>query len=314
LQIPVTRLAPALVLVIAVSVVMAGCSVHRGAPVFERSSGSKSTTAAPRAPGAAPPRAGDSRPEFYTVRKGDTLFSIALDNGLDYRELAEWNGITDPGVIRVGQALRLRPPKSSATIAPLKTAPAVEGRPIAGAQPSEPGAPGRMKTEPKAVRVPYTEQAYAQLAHAKVVTAPVSRPAPVQPPQRQAPEGENGPIAWTWPASGKVISTFNDAARFKGISIAGKLGQPVTASAAGKVIFSGTGIRGLGKLIIIKHNDAFLTVYAHNSELLVKQDQTVAKGQKIAEMGKTDTDQVKLHFEIRRFGKPVDPMKLLPQS
>lgn len=248
------------------------------------------------------------------MRKGDTLFSIALDNGLDYRELAEWNGITDPGVIRVGQALRLKPPRSATTIAPLKTAPEVEGRPIAGAQGFEAGAPGRMKTEPKAARVPYTEQAYAQLAQAKAATAPPSRPAAARSTQRQTPEGESDVIAWTWPASGKVVSMFNDAARFKGISIAGRLGQPVTASAAGKVIFSGTGIRGLGKLIIIKHNDAFLSVYAHNNELLVKQDQTVAKGQKIAEMGKTDTDQVKLHFEIRRFGKPVDPMKLLPQS
>ena len=117
-----------------------------------------------------------------------------------------------------------------------------------------------------------------------------------------------------WPTNGKVISTFNDGAKLKGISIAGKLGQPVTASAAGRVIFSGTGIRGFGKLIVIKHNDKFLSVYAHNSELLVKEGQTVAQGQKIAEMGKSDTDRVKLHFEIRRFGKPVDPMTLLPQG
>jgi lipoprotein NlpD len=119
-------------------------------------------------------------------------------------------------------------------------------------------------------------------------------------------------VSWSWPASGKIISTFNDSANLKGIAIAGKRGQPVLASAPGRVIFSGTGIRGFGKLIVIKHNDTFLSVYAHNNELLVKEGQNVAKGQKIAEMGSTDTDQVKLHFEIRRFGKPVDPVKLLP--
>lgn len=297
--------------------VAAGCTVRRGAPVIERAPGAQPPAAAPRAARAVAPRASDDRPEFYTVRKGDTLFSIALDQGLDYRELAEWNGITDPGVIGVGQALRLRPPGSAATIAPLRTSPAVEGRPIAGAQEAqqtELGAPSQLKTEPRAVRVPYTEQTYAQLAHPKEAKAATDNRASARPPQRRAPEGETDVIAWTWPASGKVVSTFNDAAKLKGISIAGKLGQPVTASAAGRVIFSGTGIRGFGKLIVIKHNDTFLSVYAHNNELFVKEGQTVSKGQKIGEMGKTDTDRVKLHFEIRRFGKPVDPMKLLPQG
>ena len=121
-------------------------------------------------------------------------------------------------------------------------------------------------------------------------------------------------MTWAWPASGKVIRAFGDGANQRGISIAGKLGQPVHASASGRVIFSGTGIRGFGKLIVIKHNSTFLSVYAHNNNLLVKEGQNVAKGQKIAEMGSTDADQVRLHFEIRRFGKPVDPMKLLPPA
>jgi lipoprotein NlpD len=310
----VNRIAPILALVIAFSVLAAGCSVRRGAPVFERAPGSKSATTTPRVSRAGAPRASDFRPEFYTVRKSDTLFSIALDNGLDYRELAEWNGISDPSVIRIGQELRLRPPKSAATIAPLQTSPAVEGRPIAGAEQSTPGAPGRMKTEPQAVRVPYTEQAYARIARAKAEAAPSTRPAPTGHPAREASKGESDVITWAWPTRGKVVSTFNDAAKLKGIGIAGKLGQPVTASAAGRVIFSGAGIRGFGKLIVIKHNDTFLSVYAHNNELLVKEGQTVAKGQKIAEMGKTDTVRVQLHFEIRRFGKPVDPMTLLPQG
>lgn len=299
-------------LFVGLSMLATGCSVRQGAPVVERSAGSK--------PGSAPSRvsgsvqgSSDVRPEFYTVRKGDTLFSIALDQGLDYRELADWNGISDPGVIRAGQTLRLTPPRT-ASLAPLRTSPAVEGHPIGGAPKTGASPASRVKTEPKATRAPYTDQTYAQLVHGTARSGSSAAKAPARPAPRQAPAGEGDVIAWVWPANGKVISTFNDSAKLKGISIAGKLGQPVTASAAGRVIFSGTGIRGFGKLIVIKHNDTFLSVYAHNSELLVKEGQSVAKGQKIAEMGKSDTDQVKLHFEIRRFGKPVDPITLLPQG
>jgi lipoprotein NlpD len=190
----------------------------------------------------------------------------------------------------------------------------VEGHPIGRAPQTGASPANRVKTEPKATRAPYTDQTYAQLVQGTARSASSSERSPARPAPKQAPAGEGDVIAWVWPANGKVISTYNDSAKLKGISIAGKLGQPVTASAAGRVIFSGTGIRGFGKLIVIKHNDTFLSVYAHNSELLVKEGQSVAKGQKIAEMGKSDTDQVKLHFEIRRFGKPVDPMTLLPQG
>ncbi len=117
-----------------------------------------------------------------------------------------------------------------------------------------------------------------------------------------------------WPATGKLVTGFSDTANLKGIDIAGKEGQPVAASAAGKVVYAGTGLRGYGKLVIIKHNATYLSAYAHNREILVKEGQQVAKGQKIAEMGNTDSDQVKLHFEIRRQGKPVDPLKYLPPA
>jgi lipoprotein NlpD len=165
------------------------------------------------------------------------------------------------------------------------------------------------------VRAPYSDQTLAQLS--KPDAAP--RPAPRQEPRGEAPrtdgatDAARGPeeIEWTWPTRGKVIGAFSDASN-KGIGIAGKLGQPIYASAPGRVIFSGTGIRGFGKLIVIKHNNTYLSVYAHNSELTVKEGQNVTRGQKIAEMGNTDSEQVKLHFEIRRFGKPIDPLKLLP--
>lgn len=273
----------------------AGCVARRPAPVVDRSPQARPAPSKPAVSRPAP-KPGE-RPEFYTVKKGDTLYSIALDNGLDYRELAQLNGITDPGAIRVGQQLRLRP-AGVVTTAPARTTPSVQGRPL-GDTPSAPVAGGNVKTEPKAVRAPYSDQTYAQMSGAK------PEPTPAR------PEGDDS-VNWGWPATGKVISTFNENANLKGIAIAGKLGQPVYASAPGRVIFSGTGIRGFGKLIVIKHNNTYLSVYGHNNELLVKEGQAVTKGQKIAEMGSTDTDQVKLHFEIRRFGKPVDPATLLP--
>jgi len=286
------------------AIVAAGCSVRTGAPVIDRTRDAKAAPAKPSAGVRSAQRATDARPAFHTVRKGDTLYSIALDYGLDYRELAQWNGVTAASVISVGQQLRLSPPAAAApTAAPLQAAPVVQARPL-DATPLA-GGDGSIKTQPKAVRAPYSDQTYAQMASLKPELLPAV-----------APPGQGGEeaIVWEWPASGKVIRGFGDGTNQRGISIAGKLGQPVHASASGRVIFSGTGIRGFGKLIVIKHNSTFLSVYAHNSNLLVKEGQTVAKGQKIAEMGSTDTDQVRLHFEIRRFGKPVDPMKLLPPA
>jgi lipoprotein NlpD len=285
-----------------VAAVATGCGTSTGAPVFDRTREAKPVPGKPAAAVSAAPRPGDTRPEFHVVAKGDTLYSIALDNGLDYRELAQWNGISDPGVIRIGQQLRLRSPDSAAA-APLRTAPGVEGRPL-GEGPA--AASGNVKTQPRAVRAPYSDQTYNQLASAKPDAAK---------PDPRAAAGEDG-IQWAWPVSGKVVNTFNGTT-VKGIGIAGKLGQPVLASAQGRIIFSGTatGTLGrLGKLIVIKHNETFVSVYAYNRELLVKEGQNVARGQRIAEMGTADADQVKLHFEIRRFGNPVDPIKLLPPA
>jgi lipoprotein NlpD len=320
---------------------VAGCVSNRPAPVVERTiPGRQATSSAapvtiPPSAARPAPRPNDARPDAYTVKPGDTLYSIALEHGLDYREVALWNGLDNPGALRVGTQLRLSAPGGAApagavVAAPLKTPGAVEARPlgtgpspglIAAPAPAGTVAPGAMLTEPKGVRLPYSEQALAQLAKPEAAAPARVEPQRVEikPEPKAEAKSDNandaarGPedMDWAWPVKGKVIGTFNDGSS-KGITIAGKLGQPVLASAPGRVIFSGTGIRGFGKLIVIKHNNTYLSVYAHNSELNVKEGQSVAKGQKIAEMGSTDADQVKLHFEIRRFGKPVDPMKLLP--
>lgn len=292
-----------------VLVLIYGCaSTRRPAPVSEPAP----SMPGPEAKGAPAVAEPDRRPKIYTVKRGDTLFTIALDHGLDYKDLVEWNNIGNPNVIRLGQQLRLEAPVSAVVSTPLRSAPAVDARPVGGAPPVAAG--DAVKSEPKGVKVPFSDQALAQLSGTQVKpTAPVIAKVDQHPEEKPAAsEDDAEKVDWGWPAEGKMLSTFNETTNLKGIGIAGKLGQPVIASAPGKVLYSGDGIRGYGKLVIVKHNKAYLSVYAHNSNLLVKEGQSVVKGQKIAEMGSTDSDRVKLHFEIRRFGKPVDPLKLLP--
>jgi len=292
---------------------LAGCAGPYQAPVFERSIA--------RPPAAKPAPPAEQRAESYTVKRGDTLYSIALDNGLDYKDLAGWNNIVDPALIQPGQTLSLRPPATSPSAAspaqagvqvqPAIVPGAVEVRPLGG----EPRArtevprvvPELLKTRPKALKLPYSEE---NLAIVLRQSPPIPQPqleSPTQPPV--APEGPDS-VAWMWPASGRVLAGFSEATN-KGVDIVGKIGDPVYASASGRVVFSGTA-RGYGKLVIIKHNETYLSAYAHNSNVLVKEGQNVVRGQKIAEIGNTDSPQAKLHFEIRRLGKPIDPLKLLP--
>jgi len=314
----------------------------------------------------APPVAGaPSAPApTYTVKRGDTLHQIALDSGLDYRELAAWNNIENANVIRVGQVLRLAAPGATADpnapVAAQEVAPGVTTAPlraptavVAAAPPSSAAtapasAPAsaanasNLKTSPKAIKEPYSDQAVRELTLAASAVPAPREPLPtaaagaprVEPKLEPKPEPKSAPpttpatpttpapatagdgdqLDWAWPAKGKVVAGFSETANLKGIDIAGTAGQPVAASAAGRVVYAGTGLRGYGKLIIIKHNATFLSAYAHNREILVKEGQQVARGQKIAEMGNTDADQVKLHFEIRRQGKPMDPAKYLPPA
>jgi len=335
---------------LAVVTLLAGCESKAPAPVSERAP--LPAAKAPPSPTAAAPREPDWRPQTYTVKRGDTLYQIALDHGLDYRELAAWNNLENVNRISVGQVLVLSAPGTQpgapggAVTAPLVTTPPVtpsgsEIRPPTSLQPGTGrGNSATFKTEPRAVKLPYSEQALAQLQQASPVSAPptvalqdtratppplpappVPAPnvaaAPVPAPRADTghvPEIDDERIDWIWPATGKIVSGFSETANLKGIDIAGKSGQPIVASASGKVVYAGSGLRGYGKLIIVKHNNTFLSAYAHNKEISVKEGQQVTKGQKIAEMGDTDAEQVKLHFEIRRLGKPVDPTKFLPPA
>ncbi|GAB5605626.1 peptidoglycan DD-metalloendopeptidase family protein [Sideroxyarcus sp. TK5] len=233
---------------------------------------------------------------MYVVQAGDTLYSIAFQNGLDYMEVAQQNGLKDPTSIQIGQKLRLIvPAEEVVSDQPVQT---VTRIPRAG----------EVKNQPKVGRLLYSEQALAKAQRMQEDEPSASTVASTTPAPTVVEEG----VEWGMPTRGKVIAGYSKGSNRKGVDIAGSKGQPILASASGKVVYSGSGLRGYGKLIIIKHNATYLSAYAHNERLLVKEGQSVRKGQKIAEMGSTDADQVKLHFEIRRMGKPVDPAKYLP--
>jgi lipoprotein NlpD len=274
---------------LAVGTVLAACA-SRGprtpAPVEDRSSGAR----APATAGveASRPVAGSdnaSRPGYYTVKPGDTVIRIALDAGQNWRDIARWNNLENPNVIEVGQVLRVTPPATEvARAAQLPT------------------------TAASAPRTATPAVGAASGAASSTVVASLP-PASAAIPAASLEDD----IAWGWPtvSAGMVLATF-DEQRNKGVDIGGKTGDPVLAAADGRVVYAGAGLRGYGNLIILKHNNTYLSAYAHNQTLLVKEDQTVRKGQKIAEMGSSDSDRVKLHFEIRRQGRPVDPARYIP--
>jgi lipoprotein NlpD len=304
-KIAVLRL-PLGALAVAGLLVVSGCAAKHSAPVIER--------AAAKKPAQKAAKEADWRPQTHTVQKGETLYGISLEYGFGYKELAELNGIEPPYIIRVGQQLKIAAAQPAAVATPLKPASAAaEVKPLAAGD--------MIKTQPKAVKTPYSAQAENQPAPAKAAAAeekPPAAEASAKPPEEKKENGQpagddDDKLDWAWPAAGKVVAGFNEGTS-KGVDIAGKPGQPVLASAPGKVVYSGSGLRGYGKLVIVKHNKTYLTAYAHNSQILVKEGQAVVKGQRIAEMGDSDADQVKLHFEIRRFGKPVDPMKYLANA
>jgi len=307
------------IVAIALIAMLAACAARRPAPVVERTPAqAPPPVEAPQPPPPEPPKPIPT----HVVKRGDTLVSIALQYGLDYRELAAWNNITNVNVISVGQVLLLAPPGSGAPLAsgpaggPVATPLAVPGPPIEARPLANTPA---LKVEPRAQKMPFSERALAQLGAGEAEAVPpegTPSSTPPAPPvaatvEPQKPAGTaSEDVDWTWPAKGKVLAPFSEAS--KGMDIAGKKGAPVLAAAGGRVVYAGAGLRGYGKLVIIKHNETWLSAYAHNDNILVKEQQDVRKGQKIAEMGSTDADQVKLHFEVRRQGKPVDPQRILP--
>ncbi|KAF1044592.1 MAG: Murein hydrolase activator NlpD [Herbaspirillum frisingense] len=310
-----------------------GSTPNQPAPVVERTSSTgKPAEIVAAAPAAAPAPSGRG---YYTVKKGDTLYRIALESGQSYRDIVAWNNLTNPNDIKVDQVLRVAPPDRAPGAAQTAT---VAAAPAAGIEVKQLGAPGAAapaagnaaaasnKTGPRGDKRAYSDSALAELekpdsasnSQPAVAAAPAAAPAaaakpeaahPAEKPAAAAAADDEG-VSWMWPADGKVVGTFEGGK--KGLDISGKSGQPVLAAGAGKIMYAGSGIRGYGNLVIIKHTNNLLSAYAHNKTILVKEGQSVTKGQKIAEMGNSDSDSVKLHFEIRQQGKPVDPAKYLP--
>jgi lipoprotein NlpD len=278
------------VCVVALSLLTACATRLDQAPVIDRSASLGAPGAQPAVPLGPPP------PGYYRVKPGDTLYRIALENGQNYRDIATWNNLTNPNQIEVDQLLRVVPPGANVAAA----TPGVATSPIAG---------GAVQAAPLA--------GSATSATAGVTPAPPiygsGSTATTIPPQPAASDAAAavGNIVFSWPVRGPLLGTFDDA-KNKGVNIGGATGDPVRASADGRVVYAGNGLRGYGNLIIIKHDATYLTAYAHNGALMVKEGDAVTKGQKIAEMGNSDSDRVMLHFEVRRQGKPVDPLKYLP--
>lgn len=280
--------------------VLAGCasSVRPPAPVEDRGANSgvvRQTPIAKPAAAASDPAApvkplpgveNAGKPGYYTVKPGDTLIRIGLDHGQSWRDIVRWNAIDNPNLIEVGQVLRVIPPGAESVAV---------ARPVSPPTVITPGTPAPAASAPRPV---------ASSAQASAPAAAASS---------TASSTADDELPWAWPvAAGSMVIAGFDEAKNKGLDLAGKLGDAVSAAADGRVVYAGAGLRGYGNLIILKHNNTYLTAYAHNQALLVKEDQSVRKGQKIAEMGSSDADRVKLHFEIRRQGKPVDPAKYLP--
>ena len=304
-------------MVISVGVWLAACqSTPNNAPVVDRQVPVKAPSAAATKGSG---RSANSvqmglenagKPGYYTVKPADTLVRIALDSGQNWKDLVRWNGLENPNIIEIGQVLRVVPPGVDPTAAVIRpAAPKVDAKPL------------DLRTVPVTAALPATTPASAPTSAAVPTNgaAPVAggstavaanTPAASAPVPVATPQGDEL-VTWMWPANGAVTTTFDDN-KSKGLAISGKAGDPVFAAADGKVVYAGSGLRGYGNLVIVKHNTTYLTAYAHNQVLLVKEDQSVRRGQKIAEMGSTDSDRVQLHFEMRKQGKPIDPSRLLP--
>lgn len=305
---------------------LAGCVSQIPAPVTERSQ----ATARPK-PGLVPAgveAASRTSPRqivasengLHTVQKGETLYGIAFANNVDFQNVAAWNNLESVDVIRVGQVLRLTPPDAAEAASKGVEIQALKIEPVPQANVLQ---ETPLVREPQAVLLPYNPANWAQVnapvplrtpappvvAQAPAVAAPAAAPVAPSAVTNSAPPA-SAPEGWLWPARGTLKGRFGEAGG-KGIDIVGERNTPVIAVAPGRVVYSGSGLRGYGRLLIIKHPGEFLSAYAHNQEMLVKEGDSVSAGQKIALMGDSDADRVKLHFEIRQYGRPIDPLKYL---
>ena len=287
------QIRPKLMLAMLASLLLAGCASTVTAPV--RDVGGAAAAAEPLA-----------QPGMHVVRPGDTLLGIARQYGVTLPALVGWNDLTDPNQIQVGQSLRVGPADAmgSAAVGVMAPGEGAVALPIPAPSSTE-SVQAPFKQSPLGGRKPYSDEAWSKdtPGAAPAVTPPTVA---TEVPAAAASSGE-----WQWPAAGRLLSGYNEASN-KGVDIGGNVGDPVLAAAAGKVVYAGSGLRGYGKLVVIKHNQEYNSVYAHNDKLLVKEDDQVVQGQKIAELGSSESDRSKLHFEIRKQGKAVDPMKYLP--
>lgn len=281
---------PTLLTTVAAAIFLSGCasSLYK-APIEDRGRVGSGLSSSRMPPG----YENAGKPGYYTVKPGDNLLRIATEAGQGWRDVATWNNLSNPNVIEVGQVLRIEPPVVAAATAP----------------------------KGNVVNVPATTTPVA--GSSAIETRNVNDPSPVAPAASNAAastsptstdnqSGDPTEPAWMWPATGPVVAGYGGTANRRGLIIGGQAGDPVFAAADGRVVYAGAGLRGYGNLLIIKHNSQYLTAYAHNQKLLVKENQVVRKGETIAEMGDTDAPQVQLHFEIRKQGKPVDPALSLP--
>lgn len=321
-----------------VSLLLAGCGTMRSSVVVEPTAGSGygnpghhhvDRTMAP----ARTPIPGGS----YVVVKSDTLYSIAFRKGVDFRDLAQWNGIAAPYTIWPGQRLTLSPSGRAVTDRPAHVSAPPPG--VVPVAPNRPAATPAVTPAPAFEHVTAPSAAIASTGGTTVMTPPAIAPTPpiapavtattsvvpvagvpapapaTVPPPAPAAAGASravSGVSWRWPADGALVSRFQSGDAIPGIEIGGKPGDPVRAAADGVVVYSGNGLVGYGELVIIKHNESFLSAYGHNRKRLVKEGQRVSAGQQVAEMGSTGASRNELEFQIRKDGNPVDPLGYLP--
>ena len=284
---------------------LSGCASEGPAPVEDHSLNAGTSRPRPAAPPSKPAIAPGGT---YRVQRGDTMYSIAFRHGVDYRDLAEWNGIPPPYTIYPGRELRLssarvaaKPPVAQTIPPPKQSAPP----PPAASTVSKPA-----PFEPVASTPPSANAGTPSRVGSPTASPPVASTTPTPP----EPVAASGDIAWRWPADGQLVGGYVAGDPMKqGIDIAGKAGAPVKAAADGTVVYSGNGLIGYGELIIVKHNPAFLSAYGHNQKRLVQEGDKVKAGQTIAEMGSSGASKDELHFEIRKNGKPSNPIDYLPR-